>query len=116
MVKLLDEFYLYVQCVLRCLRLLNTHISSSNISVQTLPKEGEKHHFFKRGIIRKIQLLDYLKRTLQKKNLTRAVQDDRMHLYTPDIEAAAHQSCFPILRKQMIFLSFGLILIIEEHK
>jgi len=26
-----------------------------------------------------------------------------MHLYTPDIEAAAHQSCFPILRTQMIF-------------
>jgi len=45
MVKLLDEFYLFMQCVLRCLR-LNTHISSSNISVQTLPKEGEKHHFF----------------------------------------------------------------------
>ena len=31
----------------RCLR-LNTHISSSNISVQTLPKEGEKHLFFSR--------------------------------------------------------------------
>ena len=25
---------------------LNTHISSSNISAQPLPKEGEKHHFF----------------------------------------------------------------------
>jgi len=52
----------------RCLR-LNTHISSSNISIQTLPKEGGKHTFKKKFQEESSEKsnFDYLKRTLQKK-------------------------------------------------
>jgi len=78
----------------RCLR-LNTHISSSNISVQTLPKEGGKHLFFSRE--ESSEKSNYL--TTWKGHCRRKIlhvqYKTTMHLYTPDIEAAAHQSCFP---------------------
>ena len=93
----------------RCLR-LNTHISSSNISVQTLPKEGEKHHFFQERNHQKNLTTWLLEKDIaEEKSCT--WQDDRMHLYTPDIESNAHQIIFFIIwfdfdywRTQMIIL------------